>query len=149
MDDKKSKSIKGGKREGAGRPTGASNKVTIEVKQAIAAFTSANADKLDSWLEYFANESFFARFIAGCSGYLCDPQFENNAFILRDRLNDKENFYLIFSRGIFSKRISEEWFMTKVTNLYNTAFFGRPADLKSYLSRCEPKAANETWFYDQ
>jgi hypothetical protein len=50
MDDKKSKSIKGGRREGAGRPTGASNKVTIEVKQAIAAFTSANADKLDKWL---------------------------------------------------------------------------------------------------
>jgi hypothetical protein len=50
MDDKKSKSIKGGKREGAGRPSGTPNKVTIEVKQAIAAFTSNNSEKLDKWL---------------------------------------------------------------------------------------------------
>lgn len=50
MVEKQSKSIKGGRREGAGRPTGVPNKVTIEVKQAIAAFTSNNAEKLDQWL---------------------------------------------------------------------------------------------------
>jgi len=50
MADKQSKSIKGGKREGAGRPAGVPNKATADVKQAIAAFTSANVDKLDEWL---------------------------------------------------------------------------------------------------
>ena len=50
MAEKQSKSIKGGKREGAGRPSGVPNKATGEVKQAIAAFTSANVDKLDEWL---------------------------------------------------------------------------------------------------
>jgi len=50
MVEKQSKSIKGGRREGAGRPTGVPNKVTMEVKQAIAAFTSNNAEKLDQWL---------------------------------------------------------------------------------------------------
>jgi len=35
---------------GKGRPKGASNKATADVKQAIAAFTSANVDKLDEWL---------------------------------------------------------------------------------------------------
>ena len=50
MVEKQSKSIKGGKREGAGRPSGVPNKATGEVKAAIAAFTSANVDKLDEWL---------------------------------------------------------------------------------------------------
>jgi hypothetical protein len=50
MADKQSKSIKGGKREGAGRPAGVPNKATADVKAAIAAFTSANVDKLDEWL---------------------------------------------------------------------------------------------------
>jgi len=50
MAEKQSKSIKGGKREGAGRRAGVPNKVTGDVKQAIAAFTSANVDKLDEWL---------------------------------------------------------------------------------------------------
>lgn len=50
MVEKQSKSIKGGRREGAGRPSGVPNKVTMEVKQAIAAFTSNNAEKLDQWL---------------------------------------------------------------------------------------------------
>lgn len=35
---------------GKGRPKGASNKSTSDVKAAIAAFTSANVDKLDQWL---------------------------------------------------------------------------------------------------
>jgi hypothetical protein len=35
---------------GKGRPKGASNKATGDVKAAIAAFTSANVDKLDEWL---------------------------------------------------------------------------------------------------
>jgi len=50
MAEKESKSIKGGKREGAGRKSGVPNKVTGDVKAAIAAFTSANVDKLDEWL---------------------------------------------------------------------------------------------------
>ena len=50
MAEKQSKSIKGGYREGSGRPKGVPNKATADVKQAIAAFTSANVDKLDEWL---------------------------------------------------------------------------------------------------
>ena len=50
MAEKQSNSIKGGKRDGAGRPAGVPNKATSEVKAAIAAFTSANVDKLDEWL---------------------------------------------------------------------------------------------------
>jgi hypothetical protein len=50
MAEKQSKSIKGGARDGAGRPAGVPNKATSEVKAAIAAFTSANVDKLDEWL---------------------------------------------------------------------------------------------------
>ena len=50
MAEKQSKSNKGGAREGAGRPAGVPNKATGEVKAAIAAFTSANVDKLDEWL---------------------------------------------------------------------------------------------------
>jgi hypothetical protein len=50
MAEKQSKSIKGGKREGSGRPKGVPNKATADVKLAIAAFTSANVDKLDEWL---------------------------------------------------------------------------------------------------
>jgi hypothetical protein len=33
-----------------GRAKGVPNKATADVKQAIAAFTSANVDKLDEWL---------------------------------------------------------------------------------------------------
>jgi len=50
MAEKQSKSGVGGKREGAGRKAGVPNKVTGDVKAAIAAFTSANVDKLDMWL---------------------------------------------------------------------------------------------------
>ena len=50
MAEKQSKSNKGGVRVGAGRPSGVPNKATGEVKAAIAAFTSANVDKLDAWL---------------------------------------------------------------------------------------------------
>ena len=50
MAEKVSKSGIGGKREGAGRKPGVPNKSTGEVKAAIAAFTSANIDKLDAWL---------------------------------------------------------------------------------------------------
>lgn len=35
---------------GKGRPKGAANKATADIKAAIAAFTSANVDKLDEWL---------------------------------------------------------------------------------------------------
>jgi hypothetical protein len=50
MAEKQSNSGIGGKREGAGRKPGVPNKATGEVKAAIAAFTSANVDKLDEWL---------------------------------------------------------------------------------------------------
>jgi hypothetical protein len=50
MAEKQSKNTKGGYREGSGRPAGVPNKATAEVKQAIAAFTSANVEKLDEWL---------------------------------------------------------------------------------------------------
>ena len=50
MAEKQSKSGIGGKRENAGRKPGVPNKATGEVKAAIAAFTSANVDKLDEWL---------------------------------------------------------------------------------------------------
>ena len=49
MDKKVSKSVEGNLNR-AGRKAGVPNKATGEVKAAIAAFTSANVDKLDEWL---------------------------------------------------------------------------------------------------
>ena len=48
MANKISKSIENLNR--AGRPKGSANKTTSELKQAIAAFTSNNADKIDAWI---------------------------------------------------------------------------------------------------
>ena len=52
MTKKLSKSVEGkeGNLNRAGRKAGVPNKSTTELKQAIAAFTSRNSDKIDQWL---------------------------------------------------------------------------------------------------
>lgn len=40
---------------GRGRPKGALNKTTAEVREAIAAFASANVDQMDEWLNSIEN----------------------------------------------------------------------------------------------
>jgi hypothetical protein len=54
--EKQSKIIKGGKREGAGRPVGIPNKSTTKAREAIAAFVDGNADKLQVWLDQIATD---------------------------------------------------------------------------------------------
>lgn len=49
MDNKLSKSVEKNLNR-AGRKAGVPNKSTTELKQAIAAFTTRNADKIDEWL---------------------------------------------------------------------------------------------------
>tara|TARA_R110000822_G_scaffold263048_4_gene387382 strand:- start:1644 stop:1946 length:303 start_codon:yes stop_codon:yes gene_type:complete len=52
--ESKTEDVRKGKPKGlpktGGRQIGSPNKVTSEVKQAIAAFTSNNSEKLDKWL---------------------------------------------------------------------------------------------------
>ena len=53
--EKQSTSIKGGKRDGAGRPSGVPNKSTTAARYAIAKFVDGNADKIQDWLEQVAS----------------------------------------------------------------------------------------------
>ena len=50
MAEKESKSIKGGAREGAGRPKGVPNKATQEAREAIKALLDNNMPFIQSWL---------------------------------------------------------------------------------------------------
>ena len=50
MVEKQSKSIKGGAREGAGRPKGVPNKATQEAREAIKALLDNNLPFIQSWL---------------------------------------------------------------------------------------------------
>lgn len=50
MVEKESKSIKGGAREGAGRPKGVPNKATQEAREAIKALLDNNLPFIQSWL---------------------------------------------------------------------------------------------------
>jgi hypothetical protein len=54
MAEKQSKSIKGGARDGAGRPSGIPNKSTTLAREAIAKFVEANAPKMEKWLSSVA-----------------------------------------------------------------------------------------------
>ena len=56
MVEKQSKSIKGGKREGSGRPAGVPNKSTTLAREAIARFVDGNVDRLQEWLEAIADD---------------------------------------------------------------------------------------------
>lgn len=46
---------RGGKRPGAGRPSGVPNKATAEARNAIASFVDGNAHRLQQWLDEIAN----------------------------------------------------------------------------------------------
>ena len=50
MAEKQSKSIKGGAREGAGRPKGVPNRATQEAREAIKALLDNNLPFIQSWL---------------------------------------------------------------------------------------------------
>lgn len=48
---------KGGKREGAGRPEGSTNKATQAAREAIALFVDNNTERLQGWLDQIAADS--------------------------------------------------------------------------------------------
>jgi hypothetical protein len=57
MKNNQSKSSRGGKRLGAGRPKGAPNKVTADVRQAFAELLEGATPKLEKWLDRVAKKS--------------------------------------------------------------------------------------------
>jgi hypothetical protein len=48
---------KGGKRTGAGRPEGSTNKATQAAREAIALFVDNNVGRLQDWLDAIAQEN--------------------------------------------------------------------------------------------
>lgn len=54
MADKQSKNIKGGYREGSGRPKGSPNKVTKEFRETVKQLLEDNADNVGIWLTQVA-----------------------------------------------------------------------------------------------
>src|ERR1039458_7876818 len=58
----------GGKRLGAGRKPGVPNKVTVDVRQAIAAFAENNAPKFVRWVEQVALGKQGRRVVVGVKG---------------------------------------------------------------------------------
>ena len=48
---------RGGKRDGAGRPEGSTNKATQDARLAIAQFVEGNVDRLNGWLDQMAEEN--------------------------------------------------------------------------------------------
>ena len=54
MADKQSKNIKGGYREGSGRPKGSPNKVTKEFRETVKQLLEDNAENVGLWLTQVA-----------------------------------------------------------------------------------------------
>jgi hypothetical protein len=58
MAEKESKNIKGGAREGAGRPKGTPNKATQEAREAVKAILDSNLPFIQSWIQQTAEGIF-------------------------------------------------------------------------------------------
>ena len=58
MTEKQSKNIKGGAREGAGRPKGVPNKATTEAREAVKAILDSNLPFIESWIQATADGIF-------------------------------------------------------------------------------------------
>lgn len=58
MAEKQSNGIKGGAREGAGRPKGVPNKATQEAREAVKAILDSNLPFIQSWIQATADGIF-------------------------------------------------------------------------------------------
>ena len=56
MADKQSKSIKGGYREGSGRPKGSPNRVTKEFRETVQSLLDDNTENVALWLSQVAQD---------------------------------------------------------------------------------------------